>query len=486
VTTQLIQTSLPADKRALENHKHVLFVLPPDLPPDVPMIDILQTRLQRGRIQYTDLRKSALSLDLPSGALSSWLTLDSNQSPFQRHTGLRKAIKSLLDEKPEHLAIAIYGDNEFRQAVARDVVYVALLNAQTLPSRKDQKEQPRVLGSISLYGAKVNDIENVRARVEGNTLCRTLTMLPPNELTPGVYREKLAGLAQQQGWVLEEYDMNRLQSMGAGAFVAVGQGSDPKDAAIVHLRYSPKDATRRVAIVGKGICFDTGGHNLKPARYMQGMHEDMNGSAVALGILLAATKSELPVEIDCWLPIAQNHISPSAYKQNDVVRALNGTTIEIVHTDAEGRMVLADTLTLASRENPEFIVDFATLTGSMVTALGNRYGGVLGNRAEWLEKAKAAGAASGERVCSFPFDDDYDEDLESEVADVKQCTMDSDADHILAARFLSRFIEGDIPWIHVDLSAVNRKGGLGAAASDVSGFGVGLGIELLRMFSTDK
>jgi leucyl aminopeptidase len=126
---------------------------------------------------------------------------------------------------------------------------------------------------------------------------------------------------------------------------AVAQGSDETDAAIVCLRYRPRGATKTVALVGKGICFDTGGHNLKPARYMQGMHEDMNGSAVALGILTAATAAKLEVNIDCWLALAQNHLSPRAYKQNDIVTALNGTTIEVVHTDAEGRMVLADTLT---------------------------------------------------------------------------------------------------------------------------------------------
>jgi leucyl aminopeptidase len=210
------------------------------------------------------------------------------------------------------------------------------------------------------------------------------------------------------------------------------------------------------------------------------MHEDMNGSAVSLGILLAASEARLPIRIDCWLALAQNHISPKAYKQNDVVTALNGTTIEIIHTDAEGRMVLADTLTLASRGKPDLMIDFATLTGSMAVALGDRYSGVLGNNPELLCKAVDAGKAAGERVCAFPFDADYEEDLDSKIADIKQCTLDSEADHVLAARFLSKFIEGDVPWLHVDLSSSNRKGGLGAVASDVNGFGVGFGTQLLR------
>jgi leucyl aminopeptidase len=224
----------------------------------------------------------------------------------------------------------------------------------------------------------------------------------------------------------------------------------------------------------------TGGHNLKPARYMHGMHEDMNGSAVALGALLAATQAKLPVKIDCWLAIAQNHISPKAYKQNDVITALNGTTIEVIHTDAEGRMVLADALTLASRGKPDLMLDFATLTGSMITALGNRYSGVLGNRPELLCKAVGAGHACGERVNAFPLDGDYDEALESKVADIKQCTLDGEADHILAARFLSKFIEGDVPWLHMDLAASNHKGGLGAVGSDVTGFGVAWGVQMIH------
>jgi leucyl aminopeptidase len=259
----------------------------------------------------------------------------------------------------------------------------------------------------------------------------------------------------------------------------VAQGSAEQDAAIVHLRYRGSRAKKTVALVGKGICFDTGGHNLKPARYMQGMHEDMNGSAVALGILLAATEAKLPLNIDCWMALAQNHIGPGAYKQNDVVTALNGTTIEIVHTDAEGRMVLSDTLTLAARGKPDLIVDFATLTGSMHTALGDRYSGIFATSEELARQAVAAGAASGERVCAFPMDDDYDAALDSAIADVKQCTMEGGADHILAARLLKRFTGGR-PWIHMDLSGSSCKGGLGAVASDVTGFGVGWALRLLE------
>jgi leucyl aminopeptidase len=208
----------------------------------------------------------------------------------------------------------------------------------------------------------------------------------------------------------------------------------------------------------------------------------MNGSAVALGILLAATQARLPIAIDCWLAIAQNHISPRAYKQNDIVTALDGTTIEIVHTDAEGRMVLSDTLTLASREKPDLIIDFATLTGSMHTALGDRYSGIFATSEALARDALQAAAASGERICVFPMDDDYDDALESPVADVKQCTLDGSADHILAARLLKRFT-GARPWIHMDISGASCKGGLGAVGTDTTGFGVAWGYTLLESLS---
>jgi leucyl aminopeptidase len=212
---------------------------------------------------------------------------------------------------------------------------------------------------------------------------------------------------------------------------------------------------------------------------MAGMHEDMNGSAVALGILVAATRAKLPVAIDCWLALAQNHISPRAYKQNDIVKALNGTTIEIVHTDAEGRMVLSDTLALAARAKPDLIASFATLTGSMHVALGDRYSGIYATSDELARDALAAARAAGERLCVFPMDEDYDEALESPVADVKQCTLEGGADHILAARLLKRFTD-ERPWIHMDLSASSTKGGLGAVASDVTGFGVAWGYTLIE------
>jgi leucyl aminopeptidase len=404
--------------------------------------------------------------------------LDVDQNAFAQQVLVRKALQFLLDEQPGTLGIAVLGANA--QHAAEIAMYCAWVNGALLPLHKS-KNKRKPLQKIELAGAvDRKPFDDLRAQAEGNLLCRTLTVLPPNELTPGLYRKRVKDLAKRNGWRLKEFDLKTLRSLGAGAFVAVAQGSHDEDAAIVHLCYKHPKAKRTVALVGKGICFDTGGHNLKPARYMHGMHEDMNGSAVALGILLAATLQKLPVNIDCWLAVAQNHIGPKAYKQNDIVKSLNGTTIEVMHTDAEGRMVLADTLTLASRAKPDLLIDFATLTGSMHVALGARYSGVLGNRDELLHLAVQAGQQSGERLCAFPMDEDYEPALDSKVADIKQCTLDGEADHILAARFLKRFLEHDVPWLHVDLSSSRCEGGLGCIASDVTGFGVGWGLRMLR------
>jgi leucyl aminopeptidase len=212
---------------------------------------------------------------------------------------------------------------------------------------------------------------------------------------------------------------------------------------------------------------------------MLDMHTDMAGSAVAVGVLAALTVSRYPGPVDAWLALAENRIGPDAYTQQDVVTAANGTTIQVTHTDAEGRMVLADTLALASRSRPACIVDFATLTGACVYALTERLSGVFTNRPALRELLEAAGTRSGERVWAFPMPADFDEDLDSPVADVVQCLIDGKGDHIYAARFLSRFVGAGIPWAHVDLSSAARSGGLAHVTAPLTGFGVRFAVALL-------
>ncbi|MHB1116747.1 M17 family metallopeptidase [Sideroxydans sp.] len=459
---------------------HLLVLLPKNksLPKDAPHGDLLAAVLKRRDMKAEELAKSPVAANAVDGTLVAWAMLDVEKDAFAQQVLVRKALQLLLDEQPKALAIHVSGATA--QRAAELAVYGAWVNSALLPMRK-KKDERKPLQKITLVGeVDRKPFEALRAQANGNLLSRELTITAPNELTPGLYRQRVKKLAHEKGWKHEEFTMPKLRKLGAGAFVAVAQGSDPEDAAIVHLTYKHPKAKQTVALVGKGICFDTGGHNLKPSRYMHNMHEDMNGSAVSLGILLAVSEQKLAVNIDCWLAIAQNHISPKAYKQNDIVKALNGTHIEIIHTDAEGRMVLADTLTLASRAKPDLMIDFATLTGSMAAALGARYSGVFASSDELAQRAVNTGKQSGERLCAFPQDEDYEAELDSKVADIKQCTLTGDADHILATRFLKRFVEHDTPWLHVDLSSSRCEGGLGIVASEVNGFGVAWGVAMLK------
>ncbi|MDX9995106.1 MAG: leucyl aminopeptidase family protein [Rhodocyclaceae bacterium] len=459
---------------------HQLHLLPDgkQLPAELPHRDLWLKLLKRKDTKAEELAKAPLALDLPDGTRVALAMIDTGKPRFERLTALRKATMLLLDEAPKTLAIVPFGVED---AVLEDALYVAMVNGVPLPQQK--KKMPAALREISLPRRPAGT-DFCIALARANLLARELTALPPNLLDPTHYRQRLRALAKEKKFAIEEFDFRKLRKIGAGAFCAVAQGSDGEGggAAIVHLSWQPKKARKNVALVGKGICYDTGGHNLKPAKYMAGMHEDMNGSAVALSILCAAAELKLPLRIDCWLAIAKNHLSPTAYAQGDIVKALNGTTIEVVHTDAEGRMVLADTLALATKQKPALMIDFATLTGSMTYALGTRYSGVFASTDDLAEKSVAAGRQSGERVCVFPQDADYEPALDSKVADIKQCTLDGEADHILAARFLGRFV-GKTPWIHMDLSAASCSGGLGAVATDTTGFGVSWGVALLRSWA---
>jgi len=504
---------------------HVLVLFPASLlaggqlPQGLPGAVLLKQILGRQRKKPTALlRVGAGSGKMPQealvpeattlgGGLIRWLAVDPDASTFLRHQQLRQALSGLLAEQPARLDIVFHGSAGFVASAMPDAAYVAAVNRVSMPKTVAADKTTKAAGTaksgktgeIRLWvGARdqaflSTSLAGVMATAEANTLTRALCVLPPNQLTPGSFRALIPQQIKGLGIRCDTYDVAQLKKMKAGAFLAVAQGSPEQDAAIVRLTYVPKvkpvkrdpkdksatQALPYVALVGKGICFDTGGHNLKPARYMAGMHEDMAGAAIALSVIQAAARLQLPVRVDAWLALSRNDIGPGAYRQGDVVTALNGSTIEIVHTDAEGRMVLADTLTLAAAAKPDMVLDFATLTGSMTTALGNRMSGFFASQRHLGARLEEVGAAAGERLMPFVMPDDYDSALESQVADIKQCTLDGEADHILAARFLNCFV-GDAAWLHLDLSAATCKGGLGAIGTDTTGFGAALTVQLLQ------
>ena len=351
-----------------------------------------------------------------------------------------------------------------------------------MPSFRSARKRADGLKQVIVVGGAL-DLHRIQVAADANGLARWLTALPPNKLDAAAYQRVLRELARRHGLRYRWIDEGALKRQGAGAFLAVSQGNARRTAGIAHLSYRPARHRGRgvdVALVGKGVLFDTGGTNLKGHRGMLDMHTDMNGSAVAVASLCALADQRSPLAVDAWLAITENRTGPTAFVPQDVVTTVNGVSIQVIHTDAEGRMVLADTLSLAGRTHPGLVIDFATLTGACVIALGERMSGIFVRPPTLAASAHAAGVSSGERVWNFPLDADYDGELESRIADVMQCTSDSKADHILAARFLSRFVPEDCAWIHMDLSAAVRGGGLAHINTDITGFGVRYTLELLR------
>lgn len=401
---------------------------------------------------------------------------------FEQLTLARKLVAAALDEKAGCLGICVHGFEPDDQAmIAKNVLAAALAAGFNMPTYQEKPSRAPIK-SIRIIGLNaVLDIKRVQAEAAGNNLARWLTAMPPNKLNATNYAGLVRSLATQNAWQYKRFGTKELQKLGAGAFLAVAQGNEDDSAAIVRLRYRPaaKSANADVSLVGKGIIFDTGGTNLKPFQSMLDMHGDMQGSAVALGTLLAISQLQLPIAIDCWLAITENRTGPKAYKSQDVVTAANGKTIQTIHTDAEGRMALADTLVLACRDAPGCIFDYATLTGACLNAITTHYSGVFTNRSDWHPRLKRTGQLCGERVWPFPIGEEFLSELRSDTADLMQCTIKGNGDHIIAGSFLNEFVEDDIPWVHVDLSAGENDGGLGHIPSKITGFGVRLTMSLI-------
>lgn len=403
-------------------------------------------------------------------------------SAFERLTFARKMVAAVGGEKPGTVGIWVAGfDDEVAESLVIDMVAAAQAAAFPLPTFAGE-ERPAPIKRLRIVGRQTRlDLSRALAEGNGNNLARWLTSMPPNKLDANAYADTLKALADENGWQMRRYGVKELEKMGAGAFLAVAQGNADDSACMVRLRHRPgkKTAKPRLTLVGKGIVFDTGGNNLKPFNAMLDMHIDMGGSAVAVGTLLAMTELELDIAVDCWLAITENRIGPSAYKSQDVVKAANGKTIQTIHTDAEGRMALADALVFASAEKPAAIVDYATLTGACMNAVTTRYCGVFTNNPDLHPLLKRTGQDSGERVWPFPIGKEFMEELKSPTADMKQCSPNGGGDHILAASFLNEFVDADINWVHIDLSAAQRKGGLAHVPSDITGFGVRYSLNLI-------
>jgi leucyl aminopeptidase len=476
-TPHIYQKLGRVDVKSLESCDQLLLILPPK-----PASSQFRQLPQGDKLQQVMRRSSAGSVPAFTTRLANKRqtliiggTLAKDATAFEQLTLGRKLVAAACKEKAGSLGICVIGfETADTTRIYTNLVAAALAAAFQLPSFKTKKS-PAVIKSLRLLGASETiDTARTEAEAKGNNLARWLTTMPPNKMDAVGYAELAKSMAKDHGWSFKRFGTRELKKLGAGAFLAVAQGNDNDSASIVRLRYRPgnKSAKADLGLVGKGIIFDTGGTNLKPFQSMLDMHGDMQGSAVALGTLLTIAELQLPIAVDCWLALTENRTGPSAYKSQDVVTAANGKTIQTIHTDAEGRMALADTLVLASRDKPGILFDYATLTGTCVSAITTRYSGVFTNRAELHPYLKRTGQNSGERVWPFPIGDEFLEDLKSDIADFMQCSPKNSGDHILAASFLAEFVEKGTPWVHMDLSASDNDGGLGHVGSKFTGFGV--------------
>ncbi|MBC7235444.1 MAG: leucyl aminopeptidase [Chloroflexi bacterium] len=316
---------------------------------------------------------------------------------------------------------------------------------------------------------------------ESACLARDLANEPANRLTPAGLAKFAKSIAEEVGLACDVLGEKEMESLGMGALLGVARGSE-EPAQFIVLEHGAVEEGREldtVVIVGKGITFDSGGISLKDREGMERMKYDMSGAAVALATARAAALLHLPLHVVALIPATENLPGGRAYKPGDVLTTLSGQTIEVISTDAEGRLILADALAYAERYRPKAIVDLATLTGGCIVALGHVASGLMGNDAELLAALKAAAARSGEKVWELPLFDEYKEQIKSDVADVKN-SGGREASAIVGGLFLSRFV-GDCPWAHLDIAgtawADKEQGYL---AKGATGWGVRLLAEWLQ------
>jgi leucyl aminopeptidase len=373
-------------------------------------------------------------------------------------------------------------------AQAADFGLGAKLRAYAFDNYKPEKEDgPRKKGPTKLTVA-LDDMSGIRAAwsareaiAAGALLARDLVNEPPNVLGPVEFAERAAAL-KSEGLAIDVLTEREMKKLGMRALLGVNQGS-ARPPRLVVMRWNggkPKD--KPVAFIGKGVVFDTGGISIKPAGGMEDMKGDMAGAACVTGLMAALAGRKAKVNAVGVIGIVENMPDGNAQRPGDIVTAMSGRTIEIINTDAEGRLVLADALAYTeSRFQPKFMLDLATLTGAVIVALGHHYAGMYSTDDDLATALSAAGNATGERVWRMPLAAEYDKQIDSKFADVRN-SAGRDAGSVTAAHFLKRFVK-DTPWVHLDIAGT----GFGSPQTDINkSWASGWGVRLLDRLVADK
>ncbi|MDO8390832.1 MAG: leucyl aminopeptidase [Actinomycetota bacterium] len=337
-----------------------------------------------------------------------------------------------------------------------------------------------VVGEKRSAGARTG-IERGTVTAGAAILARDLANTPPAHLTAVDMANKAVAIANESGLTVEVFNRDQLAAMGCGGIVGVNKGS-VEPPRMVRLTYTPRNPVGHLALVGKGVMFDSGGLSLKPSDSMLTMKMDMSGAAAVLATMGTLKALKCKSKVTAYLMCTDNMPSGSAVKMGDVLTFRNGKTSEINNTDAEGRLILADGLSLAVEDGPDAIVDIATLTGACMVALGRKLAGVVGNDQPFVDKVRAAATATDENVWQLPLEKAYRKQLDSHVADMKN-SGGAHAGAITAALFLSEFV-GDVPWAHLDIAGpMDVDADDGWLSKGATGFGTRLLIDLALGFA---
>lgn len=336
------------------------------------------------------------------------------------------------------------------------------------------------LTQLGWANAPAADVQRGAVLAEGMNLARRLVNEPAGEIYPETFAAEAVRVAEASGLAIEVWDRQRLEAERCGSLLAVGKGSD-RDSRLVILKYQGgAEGAAPLAFVGKGVTFDSGGLSIKPTDGMKTMKCDMAGAAAVVGAMQTIAQLKLPINVIGLCGLVENMLGGSAFKLGDVLHARSGKTIEVLNTDAEGRLVLADVLNVALQHQPAKIVDLATLTGACVVALGNDIAGLMTNDQPWGDEVKSAGEAVGEALWPLPMFPEFSEQIRSEVADIKNTGDGRWGGAITAAKFLEEFVDGK-PWVHLDIAGpAFLEGSKPWLDAGGTGFGVRTLVEIAR------
>ena len=355
------------------------------------------------------------------------------------------------------------------------IVQGTLLSLYSFDAFKSKKDDGSGVTSLELVGGSDEEAQIAQAEAEAQNAARDLQNLPANVATPEFLAERAQKLEGVEVEILERQD---IIDRGMGALAAVAQGSyaEPK---LIVIRYDGGGDGPHLGFVGKAVTFDSGGISIKPAAKMHEMKFDMSGGAAVIEAVGAIARLALPAKVTAVVGATENMPSGRSVRPGDIVTAMNGVTIEVNNTDAEGRLVLADALAYAVDQGAEKLVDLATLTGAILTALGHTYAGYFSNDDDWMQTVDAAGRATGELGWRLPLHAEYEEATKGRYADLQNVSEARDAGSIYGAEFLKRFVD-ERPWVHVDIAGTAWGMKRNYVGSGASGFGVRTLVELAR------